>query len=160
MVLLARDDREDGGVAPVRDDAACAFCSVVRGDGDAHVVWRDEIAVAFLDRSPLFPGHTLVVPTRHVRTIPDLTVDEIGPYFDRVRTHATVMPGALGAQGTFVAATNVVSQSVAHLLVHVVPRTKGDGLRGFVWPRQRYAAGEAERVAETLRDALASRSEP
>lgn len=160
MVPLARGDREDGDVAPARNDAACAFCSVVRGDAEAHVVWRDEVAVAFLDRSPLFPGHTLVVPTRHLLTIPDLTVDEVGPYFERVRAIATVMPAALGAQGTFVAANNVVSQSVAHLHVHVVPRTKGDGLRGFFWPRQRYAAGEAERVAETLRDALAALSEP
>lgn len=159
---LGRPRAKMEGVAErvVDHDAACPFCSVVRGDADAHVVLRDDVAVAFLDRSPLFPGHTLVVPTSHVRTIADLDIDDVGPLFERVRAIATVMPSALGAQGTFVATNNVVSQSVPHLHVHVVPRTKGDGLRGFFWPRQRYAAGEAERTAERLRDALASRSHP
>ena len=119
------------------------FCDIVRDSVAADVVWRDDVVVAFLDRSPLFHGHTLVVPRRHVLTLPDLAVDEVGPFFERVRLIAAAMPGALGAQGTFVANNNVVSQSVAHLHVHVVPRTRGDGLRGFFWPRQRYADGEA-----------------
>jgi histidine triad (HIT) family protein len=136
--------------------AGCVFCDVIDGSAEAHEVWRDEVAVAFLDRSPLFLGHTLVVPTRHVVTLPDLTVDEVGPLFERVRLIAAVMPSALDAAGTFVANNNVVSQSVAHLHVHVVPRRKGDGLRGFFWPRQRYAAGEAEAIASRLRDALAA----
>ena len=132
----------------------CVFCRIVGGEVDADVVLDDEVAVAFLDRSPLFPGHTLVVPRRHVVTLVDLDAADVGPYFARVRRVAAAMPIALGAQGTFVANNNVVSQSVAHLHVHVVPRTKGDGLRGFFWPRQKYAAGQAARTAEQLRVAL------
>ena len=134
------------------------FCDIVRGSTEADVVWRDDVAVAFLDRSPLFHGHTLVVPLRHVLTLPDLDVAEVGPFFERVRLIAAAMPSALGAQGTFVANNNVVSQSVAHLHVHVVPRTRGDGLRGFFWPRQRYADGEAASIAEVLRRELAALS--
>lgn len=132
----------------------CVFCDIVDGSVAADVVWRDDVAVAFLDRSPLFHGHTLVVPRRHVLTLPDLTIDEIGPFFERVRLVAAAMPGALGAQGTFVANNNVVSQSVAHMHVHVVPRTRGDGLRGFFWPRRRYADGEAASIADVLRREL------
>ena len=134
------------------------FCDIVRGSVAADVVLRDDVAVAFLDRSPLFHGHTLVVPRRHVLTLPDLDVAEVGPFFERVRLIAAAMPGALGAQGTFVANNNVVSQSVAHLHVHVVPRTRGDGLRGFFWPRQRYADGEAASIADALRRELAASS--
>jgi histidine triad (HIT) family protein len=132
----------------------CVFCAIVTGEVDADIVLDDDVAVAFLDRSPLFQGHTLVVPRRHVVTLVDLDAAEIGPYFERVRRVAAAIPAALGAQGTFVANNNVVSQSVAHLHVHVVPRTKGDGLRGFFWPRQKYADGEAARTAEQLRAAL------
>jgi histidine triad (HIT) family protein len=135
--------------------AECVFCRIVDGRDAAHEVWRDEVAVAFLDRSPLFAGHTLVVPTRHVVTLGDLPAEMVGPFFERVQRIAAVMPRALGAGGTFVANNNIVSQSVAHLHVHVVPRTRGDGLRGFFWPRRKYAAGEAETSAALLRDALA-----
>ena len=90
-------------------------------------------------------------------TLPELLADEVGPFFERVRVVAAAMPSALGAQGTFVANNNVVSQSVAHLHVHVVPRTRGDGLRGFFWPRQRYADGEAAAIADTLRRELDAR---
>ena len=110
---------------------------------------RDDTTVAFLDRTPLFPGHVLVVPTEHVVTLPEL--EDVGPLFERVRLMATAIPAALGAQGTFVALNNVVSQSVAHLHVHVVPRTRGDGLRGFFWPRTRYKPGQAAEVAAKLR---------
>jgi len=136
----------------------CVFCDIVRGSVAADVVWSDDVAVAFLDRSPLFHGHTLVVPRRHVLTLPDLDVDEVGPFFERVRVIAAAMPSALGAQGTFVANNNVVSQSVAHMHVHVVPRTRGDGLRGFFWPRHRYADGEAASIADALRRELDTRS--
>jgi histidine triad (HIT) family protein len=139
-------------VGPMTAD--CAFCDVVAGRSAAYEVWRDEVVVAFLDRSPLFRGHTLVVPVRHVVTLPELEPDEVGPYFERVRRIATAMPVAYDAGGTFVANNNVVSQSVAHLHVHVVPRTRGDGLRGFFWPRQRYAEGEAAHYAERLRREL------
>lgn len=136
--------------------ASCIFCEVVAGRVAAFEVLRDDVAVAFLDKSPLFAGHTLVIPLRHVETLADLEAREIGPYFQRVRAVAAAMPEALGAGGTFVANNNVVSQSVPHLHVHVVPRTRGDGLRGFFWPRRRYADGEAEAYAERLRTALAA----
>jgi histidine triad (HIT) family protein len=135
--------------------AGCPFCAIVSGEEEADVVYRDAVAVAFLDRRPLFPGHVLVVPTRHVDTLVDLAHDDIGPFFAVVQRVAAAIPVALGAQGTFVAINNVVSQSVHHLHVHVVPRTKGDGLRGFFWPRTKYGPGEAASVAETLRRALA-----
>jgi len=137
-------------------DPVCPFCAIVRGEAPAEVVFADGVCIAFLDRSPLFAGHTLVVPRRHAVTLPDLAADEVGPLFERVRRVAAAMPAALGCQGTFVAANNVVSQSVAHLHVHVVPRTKGDGLRGFFWPRTRYADGEVAAVAAALSAALAS----
>lgn len=131
----------------------CPFCAIVAG-ATAERVLDDDVCVAFLDRAPLFHGHTLVVPRRHVVTLPELAPDEVGPLFERVRRIAAAMPSALGCQGTFVAVNNIVSQSVAHLHVHVVPRTKGDGLRGFFWPRTRYAEGEAAAVAAALRDAV------
>jgi histidine triad (HIT) family protein len=135
--------------------AGCPFCAIVSGEEEADVVYRDAVAVAFLDRRPLFPGHVLVMPTQHVDTLVDLAHDDIGPFFAVVQRVAAAIPVALGAQGTFVAINNVVSQSVHHLHVHVVPRTKGDGLRGFFWPRTKYGPGEAASVAETLRRALA-----
>ena len=135
-------------------DPSCVFCAIVAGDTAADLVYEDDVAVGFLDRSPLFHGHTLVVPTRHVVTLGDLAGDEVGPFFERVAHISRAMPGALGAQGTFVANNNVVSQSVAHLHVHVVPRVKGDGLRGFFWPRQKYGPGESATVARRLRAEL------
>lgn len=138
-------------VSVVGMSSTCVFCDVIADRVAAHVVWRDDHVVAFLDRSPVFKGHVLVVPVRHVVTLPELEPDEVAPLFGRVRKIATAVPEACGAQGTFVAINNVVSQSVAHLHVHIVPRTKGDGLRGFFWPRTRYATGEAESVADELR---------
>jgi histidine triad (HIT) family protein len=132
----------------------CPFCAIVAGAAPAEEVWRDDVVVAFLDRTPLFPGHVLVVPVDHVVTLPELR--DVGPFFERVQRIAAVLPVALGAQGTFVANNNIVSQSVAHLHVHVVPRTKGDGLRGFFWPRTTYGEGEAAAVAGRLREALAA----
>jgi histidine triad (HIT) family protein len=142
------------------NEAECTFCRIVAGDEPAEVVLRDDIAVAFLDRTPLFAGHTLVVPTRHAVTIADLTPDEVGPFYRRVQFIAAAMPRLLEAQGTFVANNNVVSQSVAHLHVHVVPRTKGDGLRGFFWPRRRYVDGEAAEIGARLRDGFAALDRP
>jgi histidine triad (HIT) family protein len=121
------------------------------------VVLADEEVVAFLDARPVFKGHVLVVPREHVVTLADLPAAAVGPFFLRVQRVSAVMPAALGSQGTFVAANNVVSQSVPHLHVHVVPRTKGDGLRGFFWPRHRYdSEAEAAGYAERLRAALTS----
>ena len=144
--------RQDGVVPST--PATCPFCAIIAGDDEADVVYRDDVAVAFLDRRPLFPGHVLVVPVRHVVTLPDLDPADLGPFFTVVQRLSAAVPEALGAQGTFVAANNVVSQSVPHLHVHVVPRTKGDGLRGFFWPRTKYAPGEAADVADRLRRTL------
>jgi histidine triad (HIT) family protein len=118
-------------------------------------VLADPEVVAFLDARPVFKGHVLVVPREHVVTLADLPAAAVGPFFLRVQRVSAVMPAALDCQGTFVAENNVVSQSVAHLHVHVVPRTKGDGLRGFFWPRHRYESeAEAAGYAARLRAAL------
>lgn len=133
----------------------CAFCAIIRGEAPAEVVLDDEAALAFLDARPLFAGHVLVVPRAHVATLPELPPHDVGPLFARVQLLATAVPVALGAQGTFVAINNGVSQSVPHLHVHVVPRTKGDGLKGFFWPRTKYPSAEAMReVGAKIRGAL------
>lgn len=116
----------------------CIFCEIVAGDASAHLVFEDDVAVGFLDVRPLFPGHVLLVPRAHVETLAELPVEQVGPLFERARMLSAAMPEAMGAQGSFVAMNNTVSQSVPHLHVHVVPRTKGDGLRGFFWPRTTY----------------------
>lgn len=135
--------------------ADCVFCEIVLGKLPGHVVLDDDIVLAFLDRTPLFHGHVLVVPRPHVVTLPDLDAAVVGPFFERVQRIARVMPEAFGAQGTFVAMNNVVSQSVAHLHCHVVPRTKGDGLKGFFWPRKKYSGDEQmSEVAAKLRALL------
>jgi len=118
-------------------------------------VLADDAVVAFLDARPVFKGHVLVVPREHYETMADLPEALVGPLFGRVRRISAVMPGALGSQGSFVGINNTVSQSVPHFHVHVVPRTKGDGLRGFFWPRVRYADdAEAAAYAGRLRSAL------
>lgn len=135
----------------------CVFCDIAAGRVPAQVVLADDEVVAFLDARPVFKGHVLVAPRQHIATLPDLPAVAVGPFFLRVQRISAVMPTALGSQGTFVAANNVVSQSVPHLHVHVVPRTKGDGLRGFFWPRSRYESeDEAAQYAERIRSALAA----
>lgn len=134
--------------------AGCAFCSVAAGEAPAHVVFSDEAAVAFLDRRPLFPGHTLVVPRRHFPTLADLPADLVGPYFSDVRLVTAAVEEAMSAEGSFVAMNNRVSQSVPHLHAHVVPRSKGDGLRGFFWPRQKVTEDELAETAERLRETI------
>lgn len=135
--------------------AACTFCSILAGELPAHVVLDDDVVLAFLDVRPLFPGHVLVVPRDHVVALPDLPAERVGPYFERVQRLSVAVRDATGAQGSFVAMNNVVSQSVPHLHTHVVPRTKGDGLKGFFWPRTRYRddahmAEVAAAIAATL----------
>lgn len=135
--------------------AGCVFCAIIAGEHPAHVVLDDEVAVAFLDARPLFPGHTLLVPRTHYETLPDLPEDLTGPLFLRARRLAAAVPAAMEAAGSFVAMNNVVSQSVPHLHVHVVPRNRKDGLRGFFWPRKKYDDdAHAAAVAEAIRAAL------
>lgn len=122
------------------------------------IVWSDEEAVAFLDHRPLFPGHTLVVPRAHHEVLGQVPASEVGPLFRAVQLVEAAVVSAMEAEGSFVACNNRVSQSVAHLHVHVVPRRRGDGLRGFFWPRHRYGEGEAEQVASAIRRALAGAS--
>lgn len=132
--------------------ADCLFCSIAAGTIPAHVVVADEHTVGFLDARPVFKGHVLVVPAEHYQTLADLPGRLIEPFFRTVRLISAVMPVALGAQGTFVAVNNVVSQSVPHVHAHVVPRTKGDGLRGFFWPRHKYdSESEAAAYAGKIR---------
>lgn len=136
--------------------AGCVFCRIVSGEEPAHIVLDEDGAVAFLDSRPLFPGHLLVVPRLHYETLALLPPEQVGPYFAIVQRLTQVMEDGLGAAGSFVAANNRISQSVAHLHVHVVPRNRKDGLRGFFWPRQRYRDdAEAAEMAATLRRALA-----
>lgn len=128
----------------------CLFCSIVSGETDAAVVWQDDGFVAFLDIRPLFKGHLLLVPRRHVVTLPDLPAPLRDPFLAATQRLASALVDGLGAQGSFVAMNNTVSQSVPHLHAHVVPRTRGDGLRGFFWPRKKYA-DTAERDAWAAR---------
>ena len=133
----------------------CIFCAIAAGATPAHVVLADASVVAFLDARPVFKGHVLLVPREHVQTLADLPGRLIEPFFGAVRLVSTAIPAALGAQGTFVGLNNVVSQSVPHLHAHVVPRTKGDGLRGFFWPRHKYESDdEAEDYARRIRSAI------
>jgi histidine triad (HIT) family protein len=133
----------------------CRFCEIVAETVPAEIVLDDEHVVGFLDIRPVFKGHTLLVPREHIDTLLELPEPLVVPFFTTAQRVAAAMTTALGAQGTFVAMNNVVSQSVPHLHVHVVPRTKGDGLRGFFWPRTKYKDGEAAEYGERLRSALA-----
>lgn len=137
---------------------SCVFCAVADGAAQ-HAVYRSEETVAFLDHAPLVPGHTLVAPTSHYETLDDLPEAALAPLFRVVRDVSRAVQRALGADGSLVISNTRISQSVPHVHVHVVPRRKGDGLFSpgrTLWTRRRYAAGEAELVAEKLRDAMAS----
>jgi histidine triad (HIT) family protein len=129
----------------------CLFCKIAAGAVAALVVGETADAIAFLDHRPVFPGHTLVIPRAHADTLIDLPADATGPLFGFVQRVARAVETGLSADGTFVAMNNRVSQSVPHLHVHVVPRRKKDGLRGFFWPRQKY---ESDAAAEQTRDAI------
>ena len=120
----------------------CLFCAIAAGDVPGFVVGSTPEAVAFLDIRPVFKGHTLVVPREHRVTLADLPAAQMAAYFGFVQRVAVAVEESLGAGGSFVAINNKVSQSVAHLHTHVVPRTRGDGLRGFFWPRTKYASDD------------------
>ena len=133
----------------------CRFCSIVSTLIPSHTVLDEAEVLAFLDARPLFPGHVLVIPRCHHATLTDLPADLVPTLFSAVRRLAAAVRDAMGAEGTFVAMNNTVSQSVPHLHVHVVPRRRKDGLRGFFWPRQRYAGEEEmEETAARIRAAV------
>ncbi len=139
------------------DRPGCVFCQVIGGQAPADVVLDEAEAVAFLDVRPLFPGHCLLVPRAHHETLGDLPDEMVAPLFGAARRLARAVENAMDAHGSFVALNNRVSQSVAHLHVHVVPRRRKDGLRGFFWPRQHYESpDEAAKVATSIRAALAT----
>lgn len=135
---------------------ACAFCGIAAGELAANIVHRDTEVIAFLDRSPLFLGHTLVMPIAHVETLDDLAPEQVGPLFDVVRRTSIAVQAACGADGSFVATNTRVSQSVAHVHVHVVPRKAGDGFFSPrpIWRRQAYRSdAEAAEYATKIRAA-------
>ena len=135
--------------------ADCPFCQIAARTHAAIVVMEDDLVLAFLDQRPLFPGHCLLIPKAHVETLADLPASALGPFFRAVQLLAEAVEEGLQADGSFVAINNRVSQSVPHLHVHVVPRRKKDGLRGFFWPRGTYADdAEMESVRETLAGAV------
>lgn len=140
-------------------DGPCIFCAIVRGDASAEIVLDEPAGVAFLDRRPLLPGHVLLVPRSHVVTLPDLPVSQVGPLFTLARSLTSAVPRATGGDGAFVAVNNVVSQSVPHLHIHVVPRRNDDHLfsRNLVWTRRPYRdEDEMRQVAAAIRAALAN----
>lgn len=137
-------------------EPTCLFCKIVSGEVKAHIVFEDDVSLAFLDHRPVFPGHCLLTPKDHHETLADLPDDLIAPLFRNAQLLARAVESALEAHGTFVAMNNRVSQSVPHFHVHVVPRRRKDGLKGFFWPRQPYK-GEEEigLVKEAIRKAIA-----
>jgi histidine triad (HIT) family protein len=135
--------------------AGCVFCSIITRETPVEVILDEPRLLAFLDTRPVFKGHVLLVPKQHIVTLLDLPADLRAPFTEASQRLARAVVDGLGAQGSFVAMNNVVSQSVPHLHLHVVPRTKGDGLRGFFWPRTKYDDGEAATYGDRLRVALA-----
>ncbi len=121
---------------------SCVFCQIIAGDLAGSVVFEDNISIAILDHRPLFPGHTLLIPRIHYETLADLPESNIGEFFTNVQVLAKAVEIALAAEGSFVALNNRVSQSVPHLHVHIVPRRRKDGLKGFFWPRNKYQDDE------------------
>jgi histidine triad (HIT) family protein len=136
-------------------DPNCRFCAIVAGGETGHVVFEDDVSLAFLDHRPLFPGHSLLIPRGHYETIWDLPDDLLAPLFANARLLSSAIRSATSAQGAFIALNNVVSQSVPHCHIHLVPRNRKDGLRGFFWPRQKYDDdAEIADYAARLRAAL------
>ncbi len=134
---------------------SCLFCDIAASRVPAEIVFADSVSLAFLDHRPLFAGHTLLIPREHHETLADLPAERIAPYFANVQLLERAIEAAFEAEGSFVAINNRVSQSVPHLHVHVVPRRKKDGLKGFFWPRGAYREGEMSAAADKLRSAIA-----
>ena len=135
---------------------SCGFCRVVGGETPANIVFEDEMSLALLDHRPLFPGHCLLVPKSHFETLSDLPTEFVGLFFRNVQLLVRAVEVALAAEGSFVAMNNRVSQSVPHLHVHIVPRRKKDGLKGFFWPRSKYGSeAEIVEVQKSIQAAIA-----
>jgi len=134
----------------------CIFCNIIRGAVPCFKVFEDDISLAFLDHRPLFPGHTLLIVKSHIETLLDLPDSLMGPLFGNVRRLSQAVTQGMQAEGAFVAINNRVSQSVPHFHVHIVPRRKGDGLKGFFWPRRAYKdQHEIDATLSALRSAMA-----
>jgi|SRR5580700_246451 histidine triad (HIT) family protein len=131
------------------DEPNCKFCQIASRALRSGIVFEDSISLAFLDNRPLFPGHTLLIPKQHYEMLQDLPADLIGAFFKNVQLLARAVESGMHAEGSFVAINNRVSQSVPHLHVHIVPRRKKDGLRGFFWPRQPYKDDAEMQQAQT-----------
>lgn len=135
---------------------SCLFCRIVAAEAQASIVFEDDVSLAFLDNRPLFPGHSLLIPKAHFRTLTDLPPEIVGPLFTNAQRLAAVIQEMMQAEGIFVGMNNIVSQSVPHFHIHIVPRRKGDGLKGFFWPRRAYQNDEMA----TVHKSLASRLRP
>lgn len=158
-----RGGSKESSPRAARTGGACSFCRIVEGQLDAAIVLEDELTLAFLDHAPLFPGHCLLIPKAHHPTLTDLPPEMLSPLLSNAQLLCGAVERVLGAEGTFVAMNNRVSQSVPHLHVHIVPRRRGDGLKGFFWPRLRYGSDEeiralGRRIAEAVAGALESRN--
>jgi histidine triad (HIT) family protein len=150
-LLVERNERSIQGEPHLE----CVFCLIINLKTERGIVFQDEISTAFLDKRPLFPGHCLLVPNEHYANISELPSNLVGPFFKNVKLLAIAIEKGLQADGTFLAINNKISQSVPHLHVHIVPRRSGDGLRGFFFPRQKYAGPEEEaRIQEAIRSAI------
>src|SRR6266496_407446 len=142
---------------PTATNGSCLFCKVVNGDLAARIVFEDGISLAFLDHRPVFPGHCLLIPKEHFETLNDLPGDLIEPFFKNVQSLAQAVESGMEAHGTFVAMNNKVSQSVPHFHVHIVPRRRKDGLKGFFWPRYPYKSdADADAAQLAIRNALST----
>ncbi|NLL12129.1 MAG: HIT family protein [Fibrobacter sp.] len=135
----------------------CTFCQIIKEQISAFTVFENSDSIAFLDKRPLFPGHVLLIPKTHISILAEMPDEKIGPFFRTVRNLSVAVEKAMNAQGSFVAINNRVSQSVPHLHVHIVPRNRGDGLRGFFWPRKKYKdKAEMIEVADRIKKAINS----
>jgi histidine triad (HIT) family protein len=135
----------------------CQFCEIVSRSQPAKYIFEDEDFIIFLDHHPLFLGHSLIIPKKHYATLADMPASLLGSFFTQVQNLSKAIQIALSADGTFVAMNNIVSQSVPHFHVHVIPRKKGDGLKGFFWPRQKYSSEEEmQQIRSSIQKALGS----
>lgn len=129
-------------------NAGCVFCQVASKGVESLIVFEDDKTIAFLDYRPLFPGHVLLIPKVHCETLSDLPYNMVEPVFANAKRLAQAVETGMRAEGSFIGLNNRVSQSVPHLHVHIVPRRKKDGLKGFFWPRRRYENQDAAVAAQ------------